>query len=160
VNAVKRYATGAVAAMLIFTLLPATVATASCYSPTRKEKSFVRKMNQERVAAGKAPLKLDLEVSKVSKTHTRAMAKADSLYHTSSTVLSRRVTNWVLLGENVGVGGTVGSLHKAFMASPHHRANIMLSSFRYVGVGTVMAGDRLWVTVTFEARSNPGSPLC
>jgi uncharacterized protein YkwD len=160
VSATKRYVAGAVASILIFTLFPATTASAACYRPTKKERSFVRKMNQERKQAGKAPLKLDLEVSKVSKTHTRAMAKNASLYHTASDVLSRRVTNWILLGENVGVGGSVGSLHQAFMDSPAHRANIMLTSFKYVGVGTIQAGDRLWVTVTFEAKSNPGSPLC
>ena len=92
-NAVKRLVTGAVTSILLFTLIPAPVAHAACYRPTRKERSFVRKMNQARDEAGKAPLKLDLEVSKVSKVHTRAMAKADSLYHTSSTVLSKRVTN-------------------------------------------------------------------
>ena len=159
-NARKRFVAGAVTSILIFTLFPATTASAACYSPTRKERSFLRKMNRDRVEAGKAPLKLDIEVSKVSKVHTRAMAKNNSLYHTASDVLSRRVTNWILLGENVGVGGTVGSLHEAFMASPAHRENIMLNSFKYVGIGTVQAGDRLWVTVTFEAKSNPGSPLC
>ena len=159
-NAVKRYVTGAVTMILLFSLFPTATASASCYSPTRKERSFVRKMNRARIEEGHAPLKLDLEVSKVSKVHTRAMAKDASLYHTSSATLSRRVTNWILLGENVGVGGTVSSLHRAFMESPHHRANIMLPQFQYVGVGAVMAGDRLWVTVTFEAKSNPGSPLC
>ena len=136
-NAVKRYVTGAVTMILLFSLFPATTASAACYSPTRKERSFVRKMNRARIENGHVPLKLDLEVSKVSKVHTRAMAKEASLYHTSSAVLSRRVTNWVLLGENVGVGGTVSSLHKAFMDSPHHRANIMLPQFKYVGVGAV-----------------------
>jgi uncharacterized protein YkwD len=46
------------------------------------------------------------------------------------------------------------------MNSPAHRANILLSSFKHVGVGVIQANDRLWVTVTFEARSDPGSPLC
>jgi uncharacterized protein YkwD len=117
-------------------------------------------MNAARVNDGKSRLRLDPEMSKVSKVHTRAMARKQSLYHTSSTVLSKRVTNWVLLGENVGVGGTVSSLHRAFMNSAPHRANIMLSQFKYVGVGVKRAGDRMWVTVTFEAKSNPGTPLC
>jgi uncharacterized protein YkwD len=160
VNAAKRYVTGAVTSILLFTLIPAPMANAACYSPTRKERSFVRKMNRARIDNGRVPLKLDLEVSKVSKVHTRAMAKDASLYHTPSSVLSKRVTHWILLGENVGVGGTVSSLHQAFMNSPHHKANIMLSEFRYVGVGAMKSGGRLWVTVTFEAKSDPGSPLC
>jgi uncharacterized protein YkwD len=117
-------------------------------------------MNAARADEGKSRLRLDPEMSKVSKVHTRAMARKESLYHTSSAVLAKRVTNWVLLGENVGVGGTVSSLHQAFMNSAAHRANIMLKQFKYVGVGVKKTEDRMWVTVTFEAKSNPGSPLC
>ncbi len=159
-NAVKRFGVGAIASILVFTLLPVTPASARCYTPNGKERAFVRKMNAARVDAGKRRLKLDIQMSKVSKVHTKEMTKEGSLFHTSSTVLARRVTNWVLLGENVGVGGTVSSLHKAFMDSPAHRANILLGSFKYVGVGVGRADDRLWVTVTFEAKSDPGSPLC
>ena len=117
-------------------------------------------MNAARASAGRSPFRLDPEISKVSKVHTREMVKASSLFHTSSSVLSKRVTNWVLLGENVGMGGTVSSLHSAFMDSPVHKANILLSSFRHVGVGVMKDGGRMWVTVTFEAKSDPGSPLC
>lgn len=159
-SSAKRIFTGAIATLLVSIMLPVVPAAARCYSPNAKERSFVRKMNQARVSAGKSRLRLDPEISKVSKVHTRAMAKDNSLYHTSTSVLGRRVTNWILLGENVGVGGTVSSLHSAFMNSPAHRANILLSSFRHVGVGVIQSGDRLWVTVTFEARSDPGTPLC
>jgi uncharacterized protein YkwD len=160
VSAAKRFCTGAIATLLVSIMLPAVPAAAKCYSPNAKERAFVRKMNEAREQAGKGRLRLDPEISKVSKVHTRAMAKENSLYHTSTSVLGRRVTNWILLGENVGVGGTVSSLHSAFMNSPAHRANILLSSFQHVGVGVIQANDRLWVTVTFEARSDPGSPLC
>ncbi|HWL65643.1 MAG TPA: CAP domain-containing protein [Actinomycetota bacterium] len=159
-KAARRSFTGALCSILFLTLLPATSANAACYKPTRAERSFVRKMNKARDAAGKAPLSLDREVSKVSKVHTKEMSNEDSLFHTSTSVLSKRVTNWILLGENVGVGGSVSSLHQAFMNSPAHKANILLGSFKYVGVGVIKTDDRMWVTVTFEAKSDPGSPLC
>ena len=159
-NAAKRPSIGTIVAILLLTLLPATPAQAKCYSPNRSERAFVRKMNAARADEDKPRLRLDPEMSKVSKVHTRAMAREESLYHTPSAVLSKRVTNWVLLGENVGVGGTVSSLHEAFMNSAAHRANIMLKQFKFVGVGVKRSGDRMWVTVTFEAKSNPGSPLC
>ena len=156
----RRLTIGAMVSVLLLTLLPATPAHAKCYRPSRSERAFVRKMNAARADEGKSRLRLDPEMSKVSKVHTRAMARKESLYHTSSAVLAKRVTNWVLLGENVGVGGTVSSLHQAFMNSAAHRANIMLKQFKYVGVGVKKTEDRMWVTVTFEAKSNPGSPLC
>jgi uncharacterized protein YkwD len=45
------------------------------------------------------------------------------------------------------------------MNSPAHRDNIMFTSFRYVGVGTLQAKDRLWVTVIFENQRDPGTRL-
>jgi uncharacterized protein YkwD len=88
------------------------------------------------------------------------MVNKNLLYHTPTTTLKKRVTNWRELGENVGVGSTVTTLHSAFMNSPAHKANILYSGFRYVGVGAIQADGRLWVTVIFESRADPGSPLC
>ncbi|MFP5351118.1 MAG: CAP domain-containing protein [Actinomycetota bacterium] len=138
-------------------LVPTPSASAACYSPTRPEKRFAQLINGARSATN---LQLDPELSKAAKVHTKEMVRANSLHHTPSDVLRRRVTNWVELGENVGVGSTVTSLHSAFMNSPAHRDNIVRSSYRYVGVGVVKDDGRMWVTVIFEARSNPGSPLC
>ena len=159
-SALKRMVSGLAAGALLFSLLPATVASASCYRPNDKERDFARKINLARHATGENSLQLDPQLSKAAKVHTREMVKKDLLYHTPSDALTHRVTNWVTLGENVGVGGTVTSLHSAFMDSPPHRANILYTSFRYVGVGTMEAHGRLWVTVIFESRADPGSPLC
>lgn len=159
-SAVQRSLTALLAGLLAATLFPAGTAAAACYSPNSKEKAFTRKMNNARDNAGKGSLRLDPELSKAAKVHTREMVKKDLLHHTPSDTLRRRVTNWSILGENVGVGGTVSSLHSAFMNSAAHKANILLSDFRHVGVGVINDDGRLWVTVIFEARSDPGSPLC
>jgi uncharacterized protein YkwD len=153
----KRYLTAILATILLVGLIPAPSASAACYSHRRPEKRFARLINQARTGVD---LKLDPELGKVAKKHTREMVNANSLHHTPSSTLRRRVTNWVELGENVGVGGTVTSLHSAFMNSPAHRDNIVRSSYRYVGVGVIKKDGRMWVTVIFEANSNPGSPLC
>jgi hypothetical protein len=58
------------------------------------------------------------------------MAGSELLYHTPSRVFYERVRNWRLIGENVGAGGSVSSLHEAFMASPDHRAIILHPSAR------------------------------
>jgi uncharacterized protein YkwD len=130
-----------------------------CYRWKTAERGFARKLNNARVANGVHKLKLDPEVSKAAKKHTYEMVKANVLEHTTSAHLRKRVTNWTILGENVGVGGSVDSLHKAFMASPLHRDNILLPAFTNVGIGTLHRGDRLWVTVIFESVSNPGTNL-
>jgi len=151
---------GLLAGLVIAAFMPATPAGAACYSSNRKERAFANKINLARKATGRSSLRLDPQLSKAAKVHTREMVNKDLLYHTPSDALRRRVTNWYELGENVGVGSTVTSLHTAFMNSTAHRANILYSNFRYVGIGTSKANGRLWVTVIFESRADPGSRLC
>ncbi|MDP9068735.1 MAG: CAP domain-containing protein [Actinomycetota bacterium] len=144
--------------------LPKLFPTASgadntCYKFTAAERGFASKMNQERKARGLGTMKLDPELGKVSARHTKEMTSINTLVHSTTTQLTRRVTNWTSLGENVGVGATVDSLHTAFMNSPAHRDNILHGPFNNVGVGVKKDGGRMWVTVIFETRGNPGTRL-
>ncbi len=145
----------------LFSPTVATSATANnqCWDYKTSERRFKLKINRERAALGQGKLRLDPELSKVALKHTNEMVAKSELYHTSSEQLKNRVTNWNLLGENVGVGGGVDSLHKAFMNSPAHAANVLNSSFKHVGVGVVKKGGRMWVTIIFEAVTNPGTTL-
>lgn len=131
----------------------------ACWSPTRGERAFARKINGARGTLGFGQLRLDPQLSKSAKVHTREMARSRQLYHTPDSALRRRVTNWSILGENVGYGGGVASLHSAFMDSPAHRHNVLLGSYRYVGVGVLNRDGRMWVTVLFEGQSDPGTSL-
>ena len=130
-----------------------------CYRHNRMERGFARKMNKARRRSGRRRLSLDPEASKVAMAHTRSMFRKATLFHSPHGQLGRRVTRWTVLGENIGVGGGVKSLHKAFMASPLHRANVLYSRFRHVGVGAAKKRGRLWVTVVFESRRDPGTRL-
>lgn len=138
---------------------PAFAASSTCWTPRVKEQGFARAMNKERRARNLGRMRLDPELSKAARVHTRRMIGRDLLHHTSAATLRRRVTNWLVLGENVGVGVTVGSLHAAFMASPAHKDNILYRNFKHVGVGTATGLGRLWVTVIFEAKDDPGTRL-
>ena len=163
-SARKRIFTGLLTGILLSTCLtafaPAIPAGAACYNNSSTEKAFASKLNLARRAAGRGSLRLDPQLSKAAKVHTKEMVNKNLLYHTPTDALKRRVTNWNELGENVGVGSTVTSLHSAFMNSTAHRSNILYSNFRYVGIGSIKANGRLWVTVIFESRADPGSPLC
>ena len=159
-SAPKRIFVGVVAGLVLSSMMPMTTANAVCYVNNDKEQAFAKKINAARAASGRSKLRLDPELSKAAKKHTWEMTNKSTLYHTPTTLLKRRVTRWTTLGENVGVGGTVTSLHTAFMGSTAHRSNILYSSFRHVGIGTKMHDGRLWVTVIFEAQTDPGSPLC
>ena len=95
----------------------------------------------------------------VARRHSWHMAEQNKLFHTPDSTLAKRVTHWRVLGENVGVGSTVKSLHRAFMDSAGHRANALYSPFRHVGVGVVRKHDRIWVTFVFESAADPGTRL-
>ncbi len=161
-STLKRLAAGMIVALVLISLVPATTASATgsgCNPMNQTERSFKRRINAAR-GESRGRLRGDWDLNQVALKHTREMIARSRLYHTPETAFRRRVTNWSMLGENVGVGGSVRSLHKAFMSSSAHRANAMNKTFNRIGVGALRRNDRLWVTIIFEARSNPGSPLC
>jgi hypothetical protein len=87
------------------------------------------------------------------------MIANNDLYHSSSAELQAAAgSGWSAIAENVGRGGTVDSLHSAFMKSSGHKANI-LGDYNYVGIGTDTAPDgRLYVTVVFMKKGSTSSP--
>ena len=60
-----------------------------------------------------------------------------------------RYLDWHAWGENVGAGVTPYGLFKAYMASPEHRANMLSTGFRRVGISFVLRRGILWSTLIF-----------
>ncbi|HEV7721603.1 MAG TPA: CAP domain-containing protein [Iamia sp.] len=56
---------------------------------------------------------------------------------------------WRSLGENVGYGSSAASVEDAYMKSTGHRANILNSKWKYVGVGFATAGNRVYTVQVF-----------
>ena len=130
-----------------------------CWKWDAAEREFAEKINQERERRDIPRVRLDPELSRVAQRHSYEMQSDQRLYHTPEETLRRRVTRWEILGENVGVGGSVDSLHRAFMESDEHRQIILYRDFNYVGVGVRYDPDRIWVTVIFEAYEDPGTTM-
>ena len=156
----KRLAAATVLALTVGTFSPVTTASAGfdCYRYKDSEKDFAQKMNLARTATGKGKLQLDKQLSRVARRHAWEMDNQNTLYHTPDSVLGWRVTHWRRLGENVGYGGDVASLHRAFMNSPAHRANV-LGSYKHVGVGVHNDDRVMWVTIIFESHQDPGTRM-
>src|SRR5205085_7816616 len=68
-----------------------------------------------------------------------------------------KALNASLLGENVGMGGDVPSLHDAFMNSEHHRENILDGGFNQVGIGVIVSGGVVYVTEDFLHSKSAGT---
>ncbi|MBA2626372.1 MAG: CAP domain-containing protein, partial [Acidimicrobiia bacterium] len=128
----------------------AVLSPAAAAASAGVESDLLVLLNKQRASAGLQPLVLDGSLSSVARSWSVRMA-ADGLAHNPSlrAAIEGSVTrNWSRLGENVGVGGSAPSLHRAFWDSPGHRANIV-GGYNRVGIGAVATGSTLWVTFDF-----------
>lgn len=118
---------------------------ASITSAPSESSQFVAAINQLRASKGLGTLTVDTNLSNIAQTWAVTMAQQDTIFHRSN--LADSVTiDWKRLGENVGVGPSVGNLMDAFIASPHHYENLVDPSFTRIGVGTVRTPDGLMYT--------------
>lgn len=137
----------AVAATLL--VLPTAPADAStCALNTAAEKDSVTRINSERKSRSIRTLATNTELRTVARNWSLTMCKQGKLYHNPK--LGSQVKNWRVVGENVGRGSTVSSIHTAFMKSPGHRANILDKRYTQVGVGVYKKGSTLWLTQVFR----------
>ncbi len=125
----------------------------SAGADSASEAGFLAKINASRSANGLAPLTVDGGLRNHARDHTQDMMDAGNIYHSTSAELKAAAgSGWSKLGENVGRGGTVDSLHTAFMNSAGHKANI-LGDYNYAGIGTGTLEGVLYVTVVFMKKS-------
>ena len=123
---------------------PASAAPA----PGAAEDQFYASVNSERGAARLAPLTADPALDAIAIEWSGRMANENRLYHRPdyrAQVEARVTTAWTRIGENVGKGYDVPSLHAAFMASAGHRA---MSSATTTG----------WASASWSGVTWSGSP--
>ena len=140
---------GAIAAVSQATSAPAAPAGLNA-----EEARFVDLLNAERARAGLGALTVHNGATAVARGWAAELARRGSLDHNPD--IARQVeanvtTAWVRIGENLGSGGDVDSVHRALMASPTHRRNILEGAFDLVGVGVVRSGGVLWMCMVFVA---------
>jgi len=125
----------------------------SAVADSGSDQAFLSAINSTRSSAGLPALKMDGGLQSHARKHSSDMVAADKIYHSSNGELQAAAGGgWDKLGENVGRGGDVSSLHKAFLDSASHRANIH-GDYNLVGIGTDTAEDgRLYVTVVFMRK--------
>jgi len=131
---------------------------ASAGADSGSEQGFLAEINASRAAEGLGPLKMDGGLQSHARKHTADMIAKGDIYHSTSAELQAAAgSGWTKLGENVGRGGTVASLHKAFMSSSGHRKNI-LGDYNYAGIGTDTSDGVLYVTVVFMKKGGSSTP--
>lgn len=130
-------------AFMLSVLVVSTPATAST------ESEFVSRINSARASRGVRGYAVRSDLTAVARRQAVRMASQRRMYHNPS--LGSEVGGWSAIGENVGRGQDVSSIHNAFMNSSSHRANILSTTFTEVGVGTARASDgELFVSQVFR----------
>lgn len=153
-------ALAALAACLVLAL-PAQAAAAPCAnggaragdaSADRLAKASVCVLNKVRARRGLRKLRLNGRLSAAARRHTSDMVRHDFFGHVSRrsgsvvnrlsrTGYMRGARSWTI-GENLawGTGGrsTPVQIVRAWLRSPGHRANMLSSRFREIGVGVAL----------------------
>jgi uncharacterized protein YkwD len=135
--------------VLVLTLVALSLNTGPAAATTDKEQALHGFINEARNSKALGHLRLSDRLSKIARTHSADMADGGKVLYHSCLTCRIESWDWSIAGENVGTAGTIGRVHRLFMQSASHRANILRSPFRTVGVGVVEKGGRLWVTQIF-----------
>jgi uncharacterized protein YkwD len=108
--------------------------------------------NRERSERGLAPLKEHARLREAAEGHSADMVAAQYFSHDAPdgddmvdrilrTGYARGAAGWSL-GENIAYGtaslATAAQIHRAWMRSPGHRANILRRQFRELGIGIAL----------------------
>lgn len=118
--------------------------------------AFVRLTNEARAANGLASYAVAADLADVAAQQAQRMAAQHQIFHNPN--LGSDVSNWRAVGENVGVGASPPDIHDAFMASPHHRDNILSGTYTEIGVGVAQGDDgRMYVSEVFRLPMNSES---
>jgi len=113
---------------------------------TAEEQQMVNLVNQERVKAGLQPLEVDMRLVKVARLKSQDMIDNNYFSHQSPTygspfdMMKSQGITYGYAGENIAGNQSVQAAHTSLMNSSGHRANILNSKFKHVGIGIVNGG--------------------
>lgn len=133
---------------------PSSAPTAGVPAPARRphsatapvplsaiERQIVGLLNAEREAAGLQPLSVDSQLTHDARAWATTMARSGTFEHESERGFS----------ENIAYGyADAAEVHRAWMASPGHRANRLRPGLTSYGVGVHAAGTTLYFAERFR----------
>jgi uncharacterized YkwD family protein len=118
-------------------------------SAGQKEQQMVSLINQARSSAGLPSLQVNGQLTSAARAKSKDMVDNNYFNHHSPTygsftnLLRQYGVSYSAAAENIAMNsdGNVNSAHNMLMNSPGHRANILGSNFRSVGVGIHVRSD-------------------
>src|SRR6185369_6877356 len=122
--------------------------------PSRDEALLLELINTERTSRGISPVRWDGMLAQIARLHAADMSSIHKMSHHSSrdganfeARLSRSAYSAKGAAENVAYNSDVMRAHRALMASPGHRRNILDPSLTVVGPGVMSEPSGEWVYV-------------
>ena len=112
------------------------------------EADFRSRINSLRSSNGLSGLSSNGSLDARARDWAKSMADSNKLQHSN---IGSLVPPWAAAGENVGKGGSVGSIFNSLAGSGGHKAN-MMGNFTSFGVGVwVDSNGTLWTVHVFTA---------
>ena len=132
---------------------------------SRVERALIRHVNDVRADHGLGRVRASGALSRAADSHSRDMLRRDFFDHTSSdgTPFEQRIRRYVdarMVGENLAaIGqrrGGAGTIVRMWMNSPGHRAVLLSSDYRRIGIarrwGKLGGSREAVVTADFASR--------
>jgi uncharacterized protein YkwD len=139
---------------------PTTSPPATTNAATLIAQDLFQRLNAERKARGLKELTLDPSLANMALDWSRHMAATGVFAHRDLAAASGLpgIAKYAALGENIawaeGFQSEALQLHKGWMQSDGHRANMLQPGFDAVGIGVVCANGRAWATEDFGRLDN------
>jgi hypothetical protein len=141
-----------------------TPVRAAGFLPTAEAGSLAL-LNAARAGASLQALRSEPALQAMARAQAVRMADRGQIYHNPNLAsdINAAGLDWARVGENVGVGPDVGVINGAFLASPHHRENMLSPAYNAVGVGIVQGigaqSDRIFVAHVFAQLNRRPTPV-
>jgi len=108
-------------------------------------------VNDSRAELGLPRLDVRAHLNNVALDQAQRMARRGAVFHNPNLV-REMVGDWRWVGENVGQGTDLPSVHADFLASPPHQANVLDRDYTRLGAAAVRRDGRVWVVQVFLAK--------
>ena len=125
------------------------------FNPSSMQSEMLAYINAERAKDNLSPFVLDEKLCQGAYLKSKDMAVNNYFSHNSPTygspfdMMKDLGIAYRLAGENIAKNTSVKGAHQAFMNSSGHRANILNSGFKKLGLGFYQSGSYLYVTQWF-----------
>lgn len=152
-----------VTAILFSPVLPKIFAQQAPSDLPEKVERLLTLTNQDRAAQGLGPMKWSPELGKAAQAHAELMVQHNDLQHQFDgepdlpTRAGQAGAHFRAIAENIALGPNIADLHRQWMHSEQHRANILDPRMDLIGIALIEHKGEIWAVEDFtQAVENLG----